>query len=132
MERVELNRDLAPQLHDDDVRLRLLRFADTYDLVLNENVIHKLDWSEEHGGRCFCDWEGRPTCPCPHVFEDMSTYGGSCLCNLLMTPEHYAEYIKRKETPKPKLSKEEKKLRKQRLKERQAEAEKVFKKIKRG
>ena len=122
-------RELAPEEHVPDLEERVRSFAEEKGLVLNENVKNKLDWMKHHGGRCFCDWESERRCPCNHVFEDMDEFKGSCLCNLLMTPEKYRRYIKQKENRIRKTDENELKIRDEEGRKKLAEAKEIYKKI---
>lgn len=69
-----------------NVRDKLEKIAEEYGLLINEYALNKLKWSEQHGGRCMCDWQNR-TCPCTKILNDLRQYNGCCLCKLLVTPK---------------------------------------------
>lgn len=68
-----------------ELQSKLKRYAEEHNLVIDWYHKSKILWSEEHGGRCFCDWDSDRRCPCSHIQEDLVKYNGSCLCSVLAT-----------------------------------------------
>lgn len=69
-----------------EVRPALEEKAKELDLLINPYMTHKIVWSENHEGRCMCDWMNRK-CPCDNIQKDLTEYDGECLCKVLVTKE---------------------------------------------
>lgn len=69
-----------------EIRQNISIKADELGLVINPYMEHKIIWSENHGGRCMCDWKHRK-CPCSEIGQDLIKYNGQCLCGVLVTKE---------------------------------------------
>jgi hypothetical protein len=117
---------LAPQGAAQNLRPRLEEFAKNNELFLNPKFRWKIEWMEQHQGRCFCDWEKR-FCPCEHALEDLKRFNGVCLCGVLCTKDKllYYQTVRR---AKP-LSPEEKKATKERLRREQKANQELFARI---
>ena len=119
-------RDLAPKGKVEYLRERIEAFAKENSLVIFEKNAFKIDWMIEHEGRCFCDWQNRK-CPCDNVFQDIAKFNGNCLCCVFATGEK-AEILSKPRkivvrTP------EEMKAYKEKMKQKQADNEKLFTKL---
>lgn len=100
-------REQAPRSPIPDLKDRVYTFAKEHGLIVNEDMLKKLNWMTDHGGRCFCDWESDRRCPCHRVFDDIAYFNGSCMCNLLHTPEKNQRWKKHKARQNKKLTDEE-------------------------
>jgi hypothetical protein len=105
-------RDLAPQELLPGLRADLEAFAAKNGLVVNDVADHKIEWVEQHGRRCFCDWSSGRICPCHLALEDIKRLNGTCLCNVLHTPERHQRYLEQRTRVKKVLTEEEKAERK--------------------
>jgi len=108
---------------------RVKLHAEKHGFVINDHYDRKLEWMEQHGGRCFCDPFTERRCPCGSMFDDMERFGGGCLCGVFMTPERYLRFQKSHEKPGKTLSEEEKKERKAKRQKKYRESLKLFGKI---
>ena len=89
------------------VRPLLEKRAKELNLVINSYMEHKIKWSEDHGGRCMCDWEHRK-CPCDNISKDLVKYDGECLCKVLVTNEKMKKIKKEQRTKNKKKTKKSK------------------------
>ena len=96
-----MRREFYPEKHVPDLREQLIDLVTENGWVINYGMEHKLEYAENHGGRCWCDPENR-RCPCPMELlqEDFSIFGGTCLCNLIMTEERLEHWHRTKENYK--------------------------------
>ena len=122
-------REDAPVEFDGDLKSRVKAHAEKYGFIINDHYNSKMDWMEQHGGRCFCDPFTERRCPCDSMFEDMKRFGGGCLCSVFMTPERFARFQKSHETPKTVVSEEEKSKRRIRREQKYKESLKQFSKM---
>lgn len=122
------NNEKAPPGKDEQLRDRLKRFAEENNLVISEYVDKKLRFSETHMGVCFCDPLNRLKCPCDNVWDDIKRYNGRCLCRVLWKPDIYYKWKQqkaktkskdkqKKAKPIKKLSAEEKKSARKKIKD---------------
>jgi len=88
------SRELAPKGNVEGLRKKLEDYALEHGLFIHETNAWKIEWMEEHQGRCYCDWENR-FCPCQHIMEDLKTFNGVCHCALLCTKEKHDYYLKK-------------------------------------
>ena len=86
-------REDAP-LEKVEVESKVRAYAKEHGLIFDEYFLSKIRWSEEHGGRCFCNWDSDRQCPCSHVQKDLIRYNGTCLCSVLCTPEKMKKRLK--------------------------------------
>jgi len=122
-------REQAPPSPIPDLKDRVYAFAEEHGLIVNEDMLKKLNWMTDHGGRCFCDWESDRRCPCHRVFDDIAYFNGSCMCNLLHTPEKNKRWKQRKARKPEKLTDSEIKTRKEKAKTNKKNAEEIFNKM---
>jgi len=74
-------------------------YAKEHGLVVDEHYLFKIRWSEEHGGRCFCDWDSDRRCPCSRVQDDLIRFNGNCMCSVLITPQKLKQKQKQRNRP---------------------------------
>lgn len=122
------DRSLAPQELVVEFKEKVVKCAEENDLDLNPKNMFKVEWMEEHGGRCFCDPFSDRRCPCKNMLEDIKRFNGNCLCAVFMTHERLKELLSRK--PPKQLTDEEKKIRKANAKIKAKLSKQLFKKIK--
>lgn len=67
------------------LKRKLRKYAKEHGLLVDYHVNKKVKWMEQHGGRCFCDWDSDRRCPCTHVQDDLVEFNGTCLCGALVT-----------------------------------------------
>lgn len=109
------------------IRPALEARAKELGLLINPYMVHKIKWSEEHGGLCMCDWKNR-TCPCDNIPKDLVEYDGQCLCKVLVTNEKMKKIEKNKNkntTKKTKKTKEQIEKDRARIKEAKELAKKL-------
>ncbi len=93
-----MSRDEAP-LEKVVILPKLEKYAEEHNLLIDPHYIFKIQWMEEHGGRCFCDWESDRRCPCSHCLDDLIRFNGNCMCSILITPEKLKQKEKQRNRP---------------------------------
>lgn len=92
------NRENAP-LEKVEIKDKVRAFAKEHGLMIDPKFEHKIQWSEEHGGRCYCDWDSDRRCPCSHCMADLKRFNGNCMCSVLITPEKLRQKEKNRNKP---------------------------------
>lgn len=121
------DRNLAPQELVEGFKEKSLKFAEEHGLAVNPKNLFKVEWMQEHGGRCFCDPFSNRICPCKNMNEDIQRFNGNCLCGVFMTYKKLKEILGRK--PSKQLTEEEKKNLKIRAKLKAEQSKLLFDKI---
>lgn len=92
------HRDNAP-LEKVEIEDKIRTFAKKHGLMLDTHYLFKVRWMEEHGSRCFCDWDSDRRCPCSHCLADLGRFNGNCMCSVLITPEKLRQKEKQRNRP---------------------------------
>lgn len=70
-----------------DLRQKMQDFADKHNLIINPYAEVRIEWMEEHGGRCYCGQDDSRICPCNFCLGDIKEFNGCCLCRVFVTKD---------------------------------------------